>query len=212
MTTTLMRPEVPDAAAHRTSTARRGTRAQRGGRPAVLAAALGQPGRHPGRLAAAEHLGDPHRERSRLPAADPLHRGRPARRRDAAVGDRHLDHPRAVGLPDRRVRGPGARHGGGSDPDRRGRGRPTDADAADAAALRADPAVHRVDGHRGDPQDRADRHGGGVPALPQHLRRDPQRRPQVPRGGRDAQPDPSPATPARGHSRGPAAGAGRVCD
>ena len=48
-------------------------------------------------------------------------------------------------------------------PHRRGRGGPAHADAAHAAALRADPAVHRVDGHRGDPQDRADRDGRGLP-------------------------------------------------
>ncbi len=39
-----------------------------------------------------------------------------------------------------------------SHPDRRGRHRPADADAAHAAALRPDPAVHPLDGHRREPK------------------------------------------------------------
>ena len=75
---------------------------------------------------------------------------------------------------------PGPRHRRRAVPHRRGRRRPADADAPDAAALRADPAVHHLDGDRRGAQARADRHGGRVPALPQHLGRDPQHRPQDP--------------------------------
>ena len=59
---------------------------------------------------------------------------------------------------------------------------PLHADAAHAAAVRADPGVHRLVRHRRAAQGAADRPGRGDPALPQHVRRHPERGRQAGRG------------------------------
>ena len=66
---------------------------------------------------------------------------------------------------------------------RRELGGPADADAPHAAAVRADPGVHRLVRHRPAAQDPADRAGRLDPALPEHVLRHPQRGRQARRGG-----------------------------
>ena len=105
----------------------------------------------------------------------------------------------------------GARRRRRAQPDRRGRRRPADADAAHAAALRPDPAVHRLDGHRRDAEDRADR--------PRAWRSRSTSTPSPASAASTARcleaatthaPHPPPAAAARGRARGAPAGARRA--